>query len=129
MTDPIATAARATANRLAAPPGSALSAEVEAALHAQPSTSHPVQYVDPVSLGGLIVSVATFAWMVYRDLRKSTSAPYPEAIARHVRIRLDRDPGPQGPELEAADRDRIIEIVIEETIRFGEEGGNAPHRS
>ncbi|MEV4767740.1 hypothetical protein [Micromonospora humida] len=129
MTDPIAIAARATANRLAASHGSTLASEVEAALHARSSTSHPVQYVDPTSLGSLIVSIAGFAWMVYRDLRKSTSAPQPEAIARRVRIRLDRDPDLRGPELNAADRDRIIEIVIEETARAGEDSGNTQHRN
>ncbi|MDJ1135454.1 hypothetical protein [Streptomyces iconiensis] len=126
MTDPIATGARAAANRLTAPNGPALAAEVEAALHVRATTSRPVQYIDPVSLGALIVSIAGLTWTVYRDLRKTTPAPSPEVVARHVRVRLDRDSRPPGPELDAADRDQVIEIVIEETVRSAEYGDSAP---
>ncbi|MBL1102652.1 hypothetical protein [Streptomyces coffeae] len=126
MTDPIATIARAAVNRLTAPHSAAVAAEVEAALHTRATTSRPVQYIDPVSLGTLIVSIAGLAWTVYRDLRKTTPAPSPEMVARHVRVRLGRDSRPPGPELDAADRDQVIEIVIEETVRAAEDGGNAP---
>lgn len=129
MTDPIATGARAAADRLAALHGPALAAEVEAALLARSGTSRPVQYSDPVSLGALIVAVADFAWTVYRDRRETASAPPPELIARHVRVRFDRGPGTPGPELDSADRDRVIDVVIEETVRSAEDGADAPDRT
>jgi hypothetical protein len=41
---------------------------VEAALAAGPN-SHRHQYVDPISRGALVVSIAALAWQVYTDLK------------------------------------------------------------
>jgi len=61
MTDPITAAARAAAAHLAAEYGPDLAADVEAALHSPGTTQRPSQYFDPVSLGSLIVTIATLA--------------------------------------------------------------------
>jgi len=66
MTDPIA----AAAHRLAAEHGPGLPAEVEAALHTRDAGQRPGQYLDPISLGTLIVAIATLAWTIYTDQRK-----------------------------------------------------------
>jgi hypothetical protein len=110
MTDPIASVARAAAQRLEAeaPPGLAI--QVEAALAARESPSAPSQYVDPVSLAILIVSIASLAWTVYGDLRKRTAKPAAEVVARTVRVTL-RDRG------EDAAPDHIIDVVVTEAIR------------
>ena len=115
MIDPVEHAARAAAHRLAAEHGPALATDVEAALHARGSTQHPEQYLDPISLGSLIVSIAGLAWIVYTDLKKKTPKPSPAVIARTIRIRLPID-----RELNSAQRDRIIDIIVDETIQTTE---------
>lgn len=70
------------------------------------------RYADPVSIGALVVSIATLAWTIYTDLRKRTPAPAPEVVARTVRVEL-RDSGGLDPTA----RDRVIEVVVGETVR------------
>ncbi len=112
MTDLIAIAARAAADRLAAEHSSGLAADVEAALQGSGTTQRPDQYLDPVSLGSLIVAIATLAWTIYSDQRRKTPEPPPEIIARHVRAELRRQGNTYGQET-----DRITEIVITEIIQ------------
>jgi hypothetical protein len=107
---PVARAARAAARRLAPEPGAGLTAEVEAALHHQ-HTGPPQRYLDPISLGALIVSTATLAWTIYTDLRTRTPHPSPQVIARRIRIEL-HDPTP----IETTERDHVIDVVVTETI-------------
>ena len=114
MANPIAHAARAAADRLAAEHGPGLTADVEAALHARGSTQQPEQYPDPLSLGSLIVSIATLAWTVYIDLRKSTPKPSHAVIGRTIRVRLPND------DFDPTQRDRIIDIIVEKTIQVEE---------
>jgi hypothetical protein len=107
-----ATAARAAALRLAPEYGPSLPTDVEAAIY---RTDGPLtRYLDPVSIGALIVAVASFAWTVYRDLRKSTPEPSRDTVARTVRVQI-RDAGPASPQ-----RDRVIDVVVDETIRAAE---------
>jgi hypothetical protein len=112
MTDPISAAARATAERLAVEYGPGLSADVEAALPAQRTAQRPDRYIDPVSVGSLIVAIATLAWTVYSDLRKQTPQPSPEVIARQVRAEVAEYDGPGTDE-----SDRITSIVVTEIIK------------
>lgn len=112
MIDPIEHIVRSAAHRLAAEHGPGLALDVEAALHARGSTQHPQQYLDPISLGSLIVSVATLAWTVYTDLKNKTPKPSPAVVARTIRVRLSND-----GELDPAQRDRIIDIIVDETVQ------------
>lgn len=115
--DPVAAAARATAIKLATQYGSGLTADVEAALHARGTEHRPEQYFDPVSLGSLIVSIATLAWTIYTGLKTKTARPTPEALARAVRVELrtrgDHDSG---------HTDNVTDVVVTEVIRT--EGGS-----
>jgi hypothetical protein len=115
MSDPVERNARAAARRLAAEHGRGLPADVEAALHARGSVPRPDQYLDPVSLAGLIVSAASLAWTVYADLKTRTAKPAPEVVARTVRVRLEH-----AGEHESALRDHVIEIVVDETVQAAE---------
>ncbi len=115
MSDPIvdgeepARGARAAAVRLAPEFGVGLPGDVEAALHA--SGQDGERYLDPVALSALIVSAAQLAWTVYMDLRKRTAKPAREVVARRVRVELtDR------ADIEAGVRDRVIDVVIAETL-------------
>jgi tetratricopeptide (TPR) repeat protein len=112
MTDPVEHTARAAAHRLATEHEPGLAADVEAALHARGSNQHPERYLDPISLGSLIVSVATLAWTVYTDLKKKTSTPSPAVIARTIRVQLSND-----GKCDPAQQDRIIDIIVDETVQ------------
>jgi hypothetical protein len=48
----------------------------------------PAQYIDPVSVSGLIVAIATLARTVYTDLRKRTSWPPPAVVDRQICMEL-----------------------------------------
>ncbi|QLE75157.1 hypothetical protein FGW37_29310 [Streptomyces rectiverticillatus] len=135
--NPAGRGARAAARRMTAAHGAHLEAQVEAALHvrgagtgreAGPGTGQGTgpgggagsgQYldVDPFALGSLIVSVASLAWTIYQDLRTRAPSPSRSVIARRVRIELPAD-GRTAPE----ERDRIIDIVVEEVTRDAEDG-------
>ena len=117
MADPIELGARAAAHRLTTPHTPTLTTDVEAALYTRETTTRPDQYLDPISLGALIVSVASLTWTVYNDLRKKTPTPHRDVISRHVRVQLDQTETPQPP-LSATDRDRYIDITIEETLNI-----------
>ena len=120
MTDSVADAARSAAAVLAPDLGLNLPVEVEAALAARSGDQRPDRYLDLVSLGSLIVSVAALAWTVYNDLRSRAQGqeptpelePQAEFIARQVRITLrDQDTAlPPGTE-------RITEVVASEIVR------------
>ncbi|MFJ7325322.1 hypothetical protein ACIQVN_03595 [Streptomyces cyaneofuscatus] len=128
MTDPIEQGARAAAQRLTAPAYANLAHEVEVALHNRGADRRPVQYTDPMALAGLIVSIATLAWTVYNDIRSRNSAapaPAPDIVARRVRLELDQADAP-APPLAPADRDRIIDATVEETLRAAPETDSDP---
>jgi hypothetical protein len=116
MTDPITAAARAAAERLVAEYGPQLAVDVEAALPTRGTARRPNQYIDPVSVGSLIVAIATLAWTVYSDLRKETPQPSPEAITRQV---CDEVREYDGPGTDAADR--ITSIVVTEIIQAAQD--------
>lgn len=112
-----ATAARAAAARLADQYGSDLPMQVETAIHRDPDAP-PDQYLDPISLGGLIVSIATLAWTVYKDLKaQGQRDPAPETVARTVRIELEH-PSDLPPE----QRSQVISVTVEEVVNAAAAG-------
>jgi hypothetical protein len=117
MNDSVAVAARAAARRLEAETRAGLTAEVEVALAARESGAAPRQYVDPVSMGSLIVAIASLAWTIYKDLRKRTAHPSPDVVARTVRVRL-QDDGQAAP-------DHVVEVVVTEAIRTAADSSSA----
>src|SRR5262249_4238566 len=112
MGDPISTSARAAAERLAPEYGPELAADVEAALQTRGFQQRPERYFDPVSLGSLIVSIATLAWTIYTDLKKKTPTPAPDVVARTVRVEL-RKRGDTGP----ASREKVTDVVVTEIMK------------
>jgi hypothetical protein len=107
--DPVEAIARAAAKRLAPEYGPRLEVDVEAALYARDSERGPEQY-DPVSVGILLVSIATLAWMIYSDHRKKAPGAAPEVVERTVRTELRRqvDATPESA--------RISEVVVTEIV-------------
>lgn len=112
MDDRAAHAARAAAHALAGELGGQLPGDVEAILRARDDTTIDHYIADPVSLAGLIVSIASLAWTVYRDLKTKTDAPARDVIERRVRITVSDSEIHAPP----AQRDRIIEVVVSEII-------------
>ncbi len=112
MADAVSGIARAAAARLSTDLGGEVVVGVEEALHAQ--AGGPERYFDPISLGSLIVSVASLAWTVLRDLRREHAKPLSDVVARGLRVRLE--PG----EIAAAQRDLIIDVVDEMLGMAGE---------
>lgn len=107
--DPVAAVARAAAGHLATQYGSGLAAEVESALYARRTEQRPEQYFDPVSLGSLIVSIASLAWTIYNSLKKQTPNPAPEVVIQEVRIELQT----RGDDASAS-QDKITDVVVAE---------------
>lgn len=113
--DRVGATALAAALRLAPECGQRIVADVEVALDRRDFSQPPEQYLDPISLAGLIVSVAALAWSVYADLRSRTRRPPADAIERTMRVRLRSTEA-----IEPSQRDRIVEVVVEETLRMVE---------
>lgn len=111
MNDLIKQAARSAGARLAAEYGASVSPQVERALSRRHDSSPP-QYVDPVAIGSLIVSAATLAWTIYRDLKSRAPRPSRDVVARTLRVQVGDPAG-----LEPSQRDRVIEVVVDETLR------------
>jgi hypothetical protein len=111
VTDPITAGARVAAQRLTPEYGPGLVLEVEAALRAR--KEQPTEYdLDPVSLGSLIVSVATLAWTSYTDLRRRRVPDIsPDVVTHEVRVEF-MNRGDTG----LAPPAQLIDMVVTETM-------------
>jgi hypothetical protein len=112
MIDPVEAGARSAAERLNARYGPGLPSEVEAVLLDTQGGGDSRQYVDPISLASLIVSVASLAWSIYSDQRARGADPAPDDLVTAVRSAL-RSPDDAGP----VPQEEIIEIVVTEVTR------------
>jgi hypothetical protein len=110
--DPVATAARAAAARLEGQHGPGLAADMETALHTRETEQRLERYFDPVSLGSLIVSIASLAWSVYIGLKQKTPNPVPDVLARSVRVEL-RTSG----DAAVTSQNEVTDVVVTEIIR------------
>ncbi|THA83014.1 hypothetical protein [Streptomyces sp. A0592] len=90
--------------------GDGLRTDVLARLHSTDGGTH--SYLDPVALASLIVTVATSGWVVTQDLRKRGAELRREVLTRRIRIELDGN-----GTVSAAERDAIIEAVVEQVVR------------
>jgi hypothetical protein len=114
----VAAVARATAAEMAPSHGPRLTAAVEAAIQADdghPEHKTPGQYIDPIALGALIVSIAQFGYQVYTDRKDRGQPPTREAIAQAIRIERRKHSELTGEETE------VIDIISAKVI---EQGGN-----
>lgn len=125
--------ARRAAGRLTGDFGPALPALVERQLQ-DPDALPQGQLQDPdappqrftgvetaIAAAALLVSIAQLAWQIYRDLRKDAAEakvtgappppPPPDVVTRTLRVQVDVPAG-----LTTADRDRIIRVVVDETL-------------
>ena len=111
---------RSTAQRLTSL-DALLPAQVEARIQLKEmgKAVPPSQY-EPVSitLAGLLVSVASLAWTIYSDLRKSHKSPAADFVERRIRVETVKlIPSSVADQ----DRDLLIKTVVEETVRHVEQ--------
>jgi hypothetical protein len=116
--DPVAVLARSAAGRLSTRYGPELVPEVEAALYTRGSEQRPGQYLDPVSLGSLIVGIASLAWSIYIGLKQKTPNPAPDVLARAVRDEL-RTRGNAAVE----HQNEVTDVVVTEIVRAAGDSG------
>jgi hypothetical protein len=100
--------ARRTGRKLALELGIELPLSIERELSADSELAPAHQYSG--ELASLVVSIAALAWTVYRDLRAETPKPPRHLVEKRLRLRL----GDRTPDRLSAERERIIEVVIEE---------------
>ncbi len=117
LDDPVANIAKATAQHLATTHGPTLPFEVDAALHARNTNTDAThgRYTDPVAIATLIVTIATLAWTIYTDLRKTTPNPPPDTLARNIRLQLTHTHTIDDT------TNTIIDITTNETLNHGVE--------
>src|SRR5687767_10886033 len=90
--DEAASVARAAADRLANDFGQRLSVEVEGVIYDEGSERPPEQYVDPISVASLVVSIASLAWTICQDIRKQGRKPSSGTLTRRVRLATQPTP-------------------------------------
>jgi hypothetical protein len=82
--------ARRTADRLAPSLDPKLRAAVEQELTRDPLDARPERVIEPVSLAAFVVSLASFGWTVYRDLKKDRDAAKAKGNRGEVEARIAR---------------------------------------
>jgi hypothetical protein len=112
---PIAAGARAAATRLDRDFGPGLPSDVEATLLYGESGGERSAYFDPVSVGSLIVAVATLTWTIYRDQRDKGQRIDQANVLRAVQIELQQE-----TTADAGTQDKIVTVVVTEVIKAAE---------
>jgi hypothetical protein len=82
----VAGIARRAADRLAGDIDKGLRQDVERELAKNPLEERPERIFEPVSFAALIVSLASFGWTVYRDLKKDREAAKADRSATEARL-------------------------------------------
>jgi hypothetical protein len=84
----VADVARRTADRLAPSLDPKLRAAVEQELTRDPLETPAERVFEPISFAALIVSLASFGWTVYRDLKKDHEAARADRHEKEARLAL-----------------------------------------
>jgi hypothetical protein len=82
----VAGIARRAADRLANDIDRGLRQDIERELAKDPLDQRPGRPFEPVSFGALIVSLASFGWTVYRDLKKDCDTAKADRPATEARL-------------------------------------------
>ncbi len=123
--DPSEALARRAATRLAGELDPRLPALTERAIAGEDGEIRTRAYDPTLALGlaGFLLSVAQFAWTIYRDLKKDRKDEEEKAaergklgplLARKIRLGVDLPSG-----VTPEQRDRVIEVVVEEILAPG----------
>ena len=118
----VAAIARRAADRLAEGVDKALRDDVERELAKDPLEERSKRLFDPISLGALIVSLASFGWTVYRDLKKDregAKADRPTMEARVATLLREEDSFAAGrlpPGISAEQQSLVITTIAAEIV-------------
>jgi hypothetical protein len=111
MSDAVESISRASGQRLAQAMGGEIVVEIEEALRdIKPTRSD--RYVDPIALGGLIVSMAALAWTIIEDLRQRGDELKREVIVRRLLSEVEVKQS-----LPQSERTVVIDVIADEALR------------
>jgi hypothetical protein len=114
--------ARRAADRLAENISEGLRREVERELAKDPLQERPERVFEPISFAALIVSLASFGWTVYRDLKKDRETAKLDRLAMetHVAAQLREEDGFAGgrlpPGITAEQQSLVITTIAAEIV-------------
>lgn len=111
--------ARRAAQRLASAIDANLPGQVEQEWAKDPLDPSQERALDPISLGGLIVSMASLGWTIYRDIKKDHEAVQKAATTQYLAGRLREEAQANGWLLSFAPEQQalIVEGVAQEIVR------------
>jgi hypothetical protein len=112
--------ARRAAQRLAGNIDPQLPAQVEQELAQDPLEQSP-ERLDPISLGGLIVSLVALGWTIYRDVKNDREAAQKAAMVQRIADQLRKKAQENGllstvdPQRQTLIIDAIAQAIVEES--------------
>ncbi len=117
----VATIARRAAARLAEQIDVALPQKVEQALSEDPFGRTPERVLDPISVASLVLSLVSFGWTVYRDLKKdrAKAATGRRALTARIAAQLRADAiehSRRPPGISSAQEALIVDVIAEEIV-------------
>jgi hypothetical protein len=118
----VARIARRAADRLANNVDQGLRQDVERELAKDPLEQRPERVFEPISFAALIVSLASFGWTVYRDLKKDREAAKADRSATEARLaaRLREEDhfatGRLPPDMTAVQQSLVIGTIVTEIV-------------
>ena len=68
-----------------------------------------------IAAASLLVSMVGVAWGIYKDILNRKQKPSRQAVSRRVRVRIQ-----DSADIKPAQRDRMIEVVVEEIFAQGD---------
>ncbi|MEE8585431.1 MAG: hypothetical protein V3T83_11315 [Acidobacteriota bacterium] len=68
-----------------------------------------------IAAASFLVSMVGVAWPIYKDILNRKQKPSRQAVSRRVRVRIQ-----DSADIKPAQRDRMIEVVVEEIFAHGE---------
>lgn len=115
MSEVYAEIARKAAVKLVETGGSQLPQFTERVLSKGEGQEYADQYDLATALGiaSLLVSIASLTWSMYSELRKKSLKPDQSALVRRIQVQVGEPKG-----VSILQRDRIIEVVVEETLNY-----------
>jgi hypothetical protein len=114
--------ARRAADRLANDLDKGLRQDIERELAKDPLEQRPDRVFEPVSFAALIVSLASFGWTVYRDLKKDRDTARADRSATKARLAAllrEEDHFAAGrlpPDMTAAQQSLVISAIAAEIV-------------
>jgi hypothetical protein len=97
--------------------------QIEQALTDDPLARPAERIIDPISLGALIVSIASLGWTVYHDIKKDRTTAGLDQVGKVQRLaeqlhQAGLEIRPVPPDITPERRARIISVIAAEVVGF-----------